>query len=241
VRASASGAALKRRFEKWPVYAAVTGAAMATATNASASIIYSGLLDETISVASHLTNNRGYGHEVIPFKNTAGHSIAGFSIGVSHGSYAADKFGDVELYGNGVVNFLLKSNFAKHLSSGAKISGAGFVAGNHGVFDRFVSARLHQTYGWAKTGKTQGFVGFEIESVNGHAKDYGWVKLAFSLNGNGYPDGVTVISWAYQNNGVAIQAGDTGIAPEPSTMALAILAAGAAGVAALRRVRKPGL
>ncbi|HEX4133617.1 MAG TPA: hypothetical protein VHY84_03265 [Bryobacteraceae bacterium] len=48
--ASSIADALKRSAEKWPVYATAAGAALAMASNASASIIYSGDLDLTVSI-----------------------------------------------------------------------------------------------------------------------------------------------------------------------------------------------
>jgi MYXO-CTERM domain-containing protein len=51
---------------------------------------------------------------------------------------------------------------------------------------------------------------------------------------------ITLKDWAYENSGSPIHPGDTGLsaAPEPSTAAMALLAAGAAGIVALRRRRK---
>jgi hypothetical protein len=73
-------------------------------------------------------------------------------------------------------------------------------------------------------------------STTNHAWDYGWVRLSYALGTNGLPNSVTAVDWAYDPTGAPVSTGE-GAAPEPSTMALAILAAGAAGVAVLRRRR----
>jgi hypothetical protein len=81
-----------------------------------------------------------------------------------------------------------------------------------------------------------GFLGFDL--ANG---DKGWVRIEVtSQNGDGLPDGVTAIDYAYNDvSGGSIYAGE-GIpssVPEPSTKALALLALGSAGVLAWRRRR----
>ncbi|HEX4133616.1 MAG TPA: PEP-CTERM sorting domain-containing protein [Bryobacteraceae bacterium] len=64
--------------------------------------------------------------------------------------------------------------------------------------------------------------------------------MQYTVGSDGLVNSLTAIDWAYQTDGSAILAGDTGIpsTPEPSTAALALLAMGAAGVAALRRRRE---
>jgi len=86
----------------------------------------------------------------------------------------------------------------------------------------------------------RGFLGLEIV-VNGQT-DYGWADV--SLNNGGTPPSrhsnpddptgqFTLYGYAYDDSGLPITAGAI---PEPSSLAL--LAVGAAGVAALRRRRK---
>jgi len=71
--------------------------------------------------------------------------------------------------------------------------------------------------------------------------DYGWLKLDQALSDTSGPD-LLVLGMAYDDSGAPIKAGDTGAAPEPSTMALAGFAALALGASGLRRwraARKP--
>jgi hypothetical protein len=64
---------------------------------------------------------------------------------------------------------------------------------------------------------------------------YGWVELGLSVTNSTGPD-LTIDSYAYDDTGAFIAAGDTGV-PEPGTFALMALALGAAGVRRLRRAK----
>ncbi len=83
-------------------------------------------------------------------------------------------------------------------------------------------------FGWkCKTG----YAGFKFTSSANNNVDYGWVQLQYTLGTNGLPNSITALSWEYDIP-------DTSSTPEPGTMAMGLLAAGAAGVVALRRRRK---
>jgi len=58
---------------------------------------------------------------------------------------------------------------------------------------------------------------------------YGWIRITGGP-ASGIP--ATILDWAYEDSGAGIQ---TGVVPEPSSVALGCLAAGAAGLAAWRR------
>ncbi len=236
--------------ENWQVYAAVTGSAVAMATNASASIIYSGILNQKVAVKSAQTGSPGQlMTTAIKLKSGAGATIqVGFhAIAAQGNSGPSFKFGAAALKGS-QVDFLLKSSFVKRLSSGAKISGGTHTAQGHNGFVknrtyaqsvalRTIRSGRPQSFGWSRT---EGFAGFSFTTVTDHQKDFGWVRLEFTVGSNALINGLTVIDWGYQNNGAAITAGNEGVisAPEPPTADLALLALGAAGVTALRRRRK---
>jgi hypothetical protein len=74
-----------------------------------------------------------------------------------------------------------------------------------------------------------------------HGLEYGWIRLNYDLGANGLVNSVEIVDYAYASLGVPITAGETSVAPEPSTMAMAVLAAGAAGVVALRRRKSQNL
>ena len=207
---------------------------MAMTTNASAGVIY---FNQAFTVgpvgnvaqSSHFTQSQN-----ITLKSALGANVgAGFEIFVGQSATAASHNGLVSISGLGGLSFLFSTRLAK-LASGANISttpvGYGWRGGKAVAF-RFGSAG--NIYGWAP-GAT-GFAGFRFSTTN-HALDDGWVRLSYTLGSNGSPNGITATDWAYDPTGAPVTTGE-GAAPEPSTMALAILAAGAARVAALRRRR----
>jgi hypothetical protein len=64
---------------------------------------------------------------------------------------------------------------------------------------------------------------------------YGWAQVSANVDADSAT--FTLIDWAYQDvPNAEIKAGEGAVVPEPS--ALALLALGAAGVAAVRRFRK---
>ena len=117
---------------------------------------------------------------------------------------------------------------------------AGAVVGPDATFGLSYGARMTTdgniaVAGW-QMGET-GFFGFSFQS-NGQTL-YAWAELAFdpiSANTAGY--GYQILRAYYDDTGAPITVGDTGGSPvpEPSTYALALLAAG--GVAAYRSRRK---
>jgi hypothetical protein len=101
-----------------------------------------------------------------------------------------------------------------------------------------------------------GILGVEFNRITSRgkafAREYGWVRLRVSGGSDGVPFGtgvnipnaVTVIDWAYNTDGTILAgelAGGTEgppFVPEPSTMPVMLLAAGAAGVLEWKRRRK---
>jgi hypothetical protein len=83
-------------------------------------------------------------------------------------------------------------------------------------------------------GSVTGYAGFETK--NGVL---GWVEVRVGSPGTNPGISVQVLSYAYNNvPGGPINAGQTTSAiPEPGTMAMVLLAAGAAGLTALRRAK----
>jgi hypothetical protein len=231
------------RLGNWPVYAVATGSALAMATSASASIIYSGPLAISKSIPP-----------VGPSASNAGH---GTSIQLKNGPFAYPNsftflLRDRHSTGDGPVRnkayarigasyglrFLRSGINLKPLASGAVISG---LAGNFGNYGSLHKRYTHGTGTSAPTYNNgiwpNGGVDFAgIKLANG---DFGWLKLSWS-GANDFPDTINLYGWAVQTDGTAIRAGDTGVSatPEPGTFGLALLATGAAGVLALRRRRQ---
>jgi len=244
-RSSALGEILKRSAGDWKLYATVTGSALAMATNAAAgSVTYSGIQDviTTPPLASeHFpSSSRSAG-----VKLTGGPS---FRIGVAQ--YASDFWqGLAGVNGNGKVNFLLSSKsspFLEMLGAGATISASakagifgagprpGFIGAQRvGSFMTYNSANvlvpvvLDTQIGWPAS--HTGFAGFSFS--NGGQTNYGWVRLEYFEGADHLSNQIEAVDWAFTNGPI------TTPTPEPSTFALGLLAAGAVGVAALRKRR----
>src|SRR6185437_15695367 len=76
LRVSSTRGALKRQTKNWQVYAAATGSALAMATNASASIIYSNTLITAGPVESIWGSGRTDRTQIIPFGDGGAVGIA---------------------------------------------------------------------------------------------------------------------------------------------------------------------
>jgi PEP-CTERM motif-containing protein len=124
---------------------------------------------------------------------------------------------------------------------------AGFTVGPNpsmGVFghqndlaNQFYNYPAGTTYGpltgqWASGGT--GFLGFRFVDANGQT-DYGWMRVTFDPANflNRMPSTI-VVDWAFDDSGNPIE---TGAIPEPSSVALAFLGAGAVGLALWRQRR----
>jgi MYXO-CTERM domain-containing protein len=237
LRTSSFGDVLRRSVDNWQIYAAAAGSAVAMTTNASASIIYSGILNQKAAVTGAPQSIS----TAVRLKSGAGATIHRYFEALAIQSVLGSrKYATVGIKGS-EVDFLKQSGFVKRLSSGAKISGgthpvhSSFFKGDEVVASQSIrSGHLHN-FGWSRT---EGFAGFSFTTDTNHQKDFGWVRLQFTVGSNSLIDSLTVIDWGYQNNGSAIDAGQEVTAPEPPTADLALLALGAAGVTALRRRRR---
>jgi hypothetical protein len=124
-------------------------------------------------------------------------------------------------------NFALGSPIQGSADPGAKIVKALF-SGN--LYGNFVSGQV-------------GFAGLSFHTALGNT-DYGWIKLKFTGKG-GAPFSLQALAFGLDTNPgqtpgtlAAGQVNSDSATPEPGTMTLASLAAGAACVIALKRRRK---
>ena len=238
-RTSARANARLGRLGNWPIYAAAAGSALAMATSASASIIYFGPSNNYGNNTSHAP------HVSTPQVNATFHSgninldhsghQLGLFVSAAAGADLASLRGvdKVHIFASpGVSNSFA---FAKRFLPGATINGSALAVGE---------ILMAKTHGAAPQSgnffpNQSGFAGLEITSVGTVSTkhtEYGWIRLEILDGKNGFPNTLEAIDWAFDTTGAAVTAGE--LAPEPGTMALALLAAGAAGVAALRRRRK---
>jgi hypothetical protein len=224
VKATNLADALKRSAANWQVYAAVTGSAMAMATNASAgAIVYDNAKRERFreQPGCHFGQKRYQRRRRRSEPDLRARSQTGFRRTTS-GTCVHFKPGRVWIY--------YRRGFVQKLASNAPISSLGAFKQS----TQFAIAKQPGLGTWSIA--HTGFAGFRFTTSGSHQTDYGWVRLEYTEGTNGLAKSITAVDWAYDTSGAPITAGDVG-APEPSTTALAILAAGAAGVAALRRRR----
>jgi hypothetical protein len=246
----------KEKLGNWQMYAAAAGSALAMASSASANSITYGVLDVTASITPFASGtklnsvSRPVNTQVGSRTQNKSFMINGAKLGIGVGSFrvpnthsgSANAF--LHLARNGVNGFVTQSGTLAKVASGAKIShgnvkflstdngigtrpGLGFEQGNHGMAS-----------GPFKPSQT-GFAGFGIHTAGG-SDFYGWVRLEYMDSPRG-PDEVEAIDYAVSDvAGASINAGQevaSSAVPEPSTLPLSLLAAGAAGVLALRRRR----
>ncbi len=123
-----------------------------------------------------------------------------------------------------------------NLASGVRFGGLRGPTSNGKFFQSFHGTTLNGNF---KPLPATGFVGFSFAS--GSQTDYGWIRLQVTdTDGSNLPNTLEVVDLAYDDSGAAIFAGAEVAAPavpEPSSAALALLAAGATGVLVWRKRR----
>ena len=202
-------------------------AVLMTASKVEAAVVYSGL--ENISVPT--TNGAGGiyidltkpGSFFIPTKSGGG---------ATEGLSTLLPGWDVNFYQSGAGN--LKWYYPK--VNGVQLTHAVFNGAYHvaplgaGVMvDGSSSLGTYQTMVPEFTGTTA-YMGVDFLNAQNN-KLYGWIRITGGATA-GFP--ATIVDWAYDDSGAGILTG-AGIVPEPSSLALGCLAAGAAGLMAWRR------
>jgi hypothetical protein len=225
LRSSRSG--WKNHLAGWKTYALAGGASLAAGTSADAQIVHT-VVNQTIS---------GNGSLKL--------SIDGHAVTANvHATYVMPvpiSVGAAGLVGPG-VGFAQSKGFAWNYHAGSAIGGAAKSPNSNVAIRTFSQSRwghfntrgnFGSAFGTVRAGAVQGFIGFQTTGVN---HDKGWIQVQV---GPAQTPGLslTIIDYAYNSSGGPINAGDTGSVPEPGTMALALMAAGAAGLASIRKAR----
>ena len=219
----AARAAWKKHLGKWKLFAAAGGATMAAGTDADADIVYSGVINHAITLNG--------GAQSFGLAGVRGGFKASANTQKAYMSGKLDILTKVTSLWNATA-FLGVNRYAK----GAPIG----TAQLHNMNNRPV-AQASTGGGTNPIGQfnpprnstATGYAGFQSQ---GHL---GWIHLNLTRGSNGLT-GFTIIDWAYNDVvGGGINAGQMPAAavPEPGTMAMGLLASGAAGLVALRRAK----
>ncbi len=231
--------------QKLFLYGLGAGAASLATTPAGAEIFYSGPLSfsgNTIffdlqGTTPSATNFTGADFKLAQgISNNATNKISTYSSNYNPNSGMVTQVRPTYPGGTSTRSYVLK------LTGGITIGSASNFTNGFGVFnDRYTPppALAAQGDGGPATDAFQGdwapgdrgFVGlrFELDGQPG-VPVYGWADIGTNNFNGDAPGRFTLYGYAYENNGMPIP---TGAVPEPSTIAL--LVAGAAGVAVLRR------
>jgi hypothetical protein len=156
---------------------------------------------------------------------TTAASVPGWDVNIfNQDSYYLQTY--TEGSGAGILGYTSGAyDYANRLTAGANIGpGGSFIFGGITTMSYNGTATGGQ---WL--GNTSGFLGVTFILAGGQTR-FGWIGVNVTNSVE-----ATITSWAFENNGGAIAAGAV---PEPSSVALSLLAAGAAGLGYWRRRKK---
>ena len=215
----------------WAMYTAAAGSALAATQSADAAVIYSGVQNIMVTRTAAST---GFQTGAVDLN---GDSVDDFGLSLVWNSFNATA-GLAGLFGAGGAYMLTSSTGsfggkAQRLSSSSYLNSGLGNLDNQGLL-RFANVGGASAGNWpgGNPTATSGFAGIGFFDTGGDFH-LGWLRLAIRNDANGLPDKITLVDWAYESvDGDPIHIGSI---PEPSSLAL--LAAGAAGVAAFRRRR----
>lgn len=199
-------------------------AALMTAQNAGADIVYSGLMNLTVPTTNGLggvyldIETSGI---VFPRTNGTQLTLSEKMSNVLPGwdvNFYFNPSGNVTWYYNGSYAVANGANHVAAFGGGVLIDGSAALGTRQTMFPEYQN--------------TTAYMGVSFLDHN-DATRYGWIRVT---GGNPGAKEATIVDWAYEDSGAGILTG-AGV-PEPGTMALGCLAAGALGVTAWRNRKK---
>jgi hypothetical protein len=214
----------ERRLRQGAAYASAAGAALAGASAAEADIVWSGLVNHTVSINGNSPSTA----QLINFDIAPGIQLFASLSRYAYYSSFVSQF--ARIYRAGSSLGFAGGDFSPVAYDADDPFNGPFNAGNVNI--------AHPNGGF-NVANGEVFVGFQL-NLDGLQK--GWLRMSWGdLTGDNRPDTITVHEWAYAGNGEAILAGDRGLAAVPEAGAAALVglvASGAVGVVALKKRRK---
>jgi hypothetical protein len=207
-------------------YAALTGAALAAPVVADATVVYSG----AVNIVIPLTTAGVYLNVETGVNNVSPAAVPGWDVN----PFSSTTFSWFAASPNASSGYI--ANFAGGSSAtlvdNLPIGTAVSVAQGTWNFNNAVETTGTTAF---NLNSNNNYVGFRF--LNGASVvSYGWVQV--HLGATLLDPSRAIIGYAYDNAGGAILVGDTGVIPEPSTLALlSVMAAGAVGVRAWRKIK----
>lgn len=240
---------------EWAAYAAAAGAALAMSSAADASIIYVNPTDIVLNINQPLLSSSNTS-TFIDLNNDGTNDFqlllnwdsngASFSSATAFGSAYLNGVNGGRVAQVGSVSELAQLPLNTPIDVGLNFGQFGLIVGNFYSITSGGSTAANSSGVWVED--VQSFAGVRF-NIGGNTH-YGWIRLSWndthgidtSMTPDGFVDQVTIYDWAYESTpDTTILAGATPpptppTVPEPGSLAL--LATGAAGIAALRRRRQ---
>lgn len=230
-------------------YTAATGAALALAPSADAAIQYANPTDILLDLRSPTSATQALETKININANSLfpTHSLAdalfdfSFKLYLTSNIYRTASVGNFAgLMGAGIV--AASDGNAARLNAGDLISNTSTANLMRAATTADTNPQGHWLGGTMSVGAAH-FLGVVFNIPNGSvtSRHFGWIRVGIETNNFGQPVAMTIYDWAWETESdLPVMAGSLTSIPEPSPSAgLALLAAGAAGVAAWRR-RKQG-
>jgi hypothetical protein len=196
-------------------------AVMMTASKADASVVYSGPVNLNVPTTNifggiylDLTKPGSF---FIPHTSGSGPAdglntlLPGWDVNFYKGTSALRWW-----YNTGVYAVFNASHHVAALGAGVMVNGSSLLGTYQAMTPEFTG--------------TTAFMGVEFPNAS-NTELFGWIRI---IGGSTAGIPATIVDWAYEDSGAGILTG-AGIIPEPSSLALGCLAAGAAGLAAWRK------
>jgi len=242
---------LHRKLDRYLLACSATTVAVAagSAHDAKAAIIYSGVKNVSVpamSMTGMYFDIDGNSFSTTPTTGSDVNIFDVYGIGTYNGQkafyHSATFFGPGKLGNNALATLSATTGLTLKLGAGITIgptAPSGTVFGRQNdlgnQFYNYNSGAKLGTFSGQWTAGGIGYIGFKfVTSTN--QTDYGWMRVSFDPNAFSHQQvSLTVIDWAYNNSGGSIV---TGQIPEPNTVALAFLGAGALGLTLWRQQRR---